>query len=155
MKKIFYFVIILIGLSACTQQSNTNDYLLLTGESEHWKLSDYEILLTPNGETIGNGKLIMKNANEYFTDSFSFRTYVVVDGTSNRIHTGSVSGKTDISKQTTGKIEKDGHNANALSLKNIDNIYIEVEWTDQETKGNKRERIDLYNKSKDKNRLIN
>ena len=128
---------------------------MLTGECEHWMFSVYDILFTPNGETIGNGKLIMKNANEYFTDSFSFRTYVVVDGTSNRVHTGSVSGKTDISKQTTGKIEKDGHNANALSLKNIDNIYIEVEWTDQETKGNKRERIDLYNKSKDKNRLIN
>lgn len=52
---------LLFILFACQkQQLEMNYYLSLLGESEIWKLTGYEIMLTSDEIKIGNGKLIMK-----------------------------------------------------------------------------------------------
>jgi len=48
-----------------------------------------------------------------------------IDGADNRIHAGSVSGRTDISEQTTGTIE--GENGNRITLDEVSSIYMTVE----------------------------
>lgn len=114
------------------------------GESQTWELIDYEIMQTSDGKKAGNGKLKMKDENNYFTDSFSFHTHAVINGVDNRIHAGSVSGRSDISEQTTGTIEGEGENF--ISFDDIGNIYMIVEWWDSDENENVQERIDLYPK---------
>lgn len=121
------------------------------GESEAWELIGYEIMLTSDGMKIGNGKLIMKDEVEFFTDPFSFNTYVVTNGEEDRIHGGSVAGQTDISEQTTGTIEsKDGL---SITLDKVSEIYMTVEWwvSDEKVK----ERIDLYQKRNQEYTFLN
>lgn len=90
---LFILISLVFILSACNnQQLETDYYLSLMGESESWELIGYEIMLTSGGMKAGNGKLIMKDENEYITDSFSFNMHAVINGVDNRIHAGSVSG---------------------------------------------------------------
>lgn len=155
MKKISCSLIsLLFILSACSnQQSGTDYYLLLTGQSDNWELSGYEILLTSEGRKAGNGTLIMKEENEYFTDSFSFHTHAVINGVDNTIHAGSVSGRTDISEQTTGTIE--GESENSVKLDGVSSIYMVIEWWDSDENENVQERIDLYQRSNSDETFLN
>ncbi|WP_339229286.1 hypothetical protein NSQ77_05150 [Oceanobacillus sp. FSL K6-2867] len=135
---------LLFILFACQkQQLEMNYYLSLLGESEIWKLTGYEIMLTSDEIKIGNGKLIMKEKNEFITDSFSFNTYAVINGEDQRIHAGSVSGRTDIREQTTGTLEGDEH----IDFDELSDIYMIVEWWNPNENNNDKERINLYQKS--------
>jgi hypothetical protein len=93
-------------LTACNnKEAETNYYLSLSGESEHWKLDGYEIMITPEGYKAGNGILTMKDIEKHMASFFSFDTYAVVDGEENRFHGHSVSGETNIAEQTPGTVE--------------------------------------------------
>ena len=142
-KVLFSLIYLLFLLSACSnQQSRTDYYLSLTGQSDNWELSGYEILLSSEGRKAGNGTLIMKEETEYFTDSFSFNTHAVINGVDSTIHAGSVSGRTDISEQTTGTIEGEGENS--ITLNDVSSVYMVIEWWDSDENENVQERIVLY-----------
>lgn len=136
----------LILLSGCHSPEVNHHYLSFMGESDSWKLSGYEVDISPDGLKVGNGILSMKDHDEYKTDFFSFNTYVVIDGEETRIHAGSVSGPgIDIAKEMTGAIEDEkDHNQNPLSLDDVSQIYMTVEWWDVDKKEDVKERIDLY-----------
>lgn len=152
-KKILFCLLpLLFILSAChDHQTETNYSLSLLGESEAWKLTGYEIILTPNEMKIGNGRLIMKEENEYITDSFSFNTYAVFSGEDHSIHAGSVSGRADIREQTTGTLEGDQH----IDFDELSDIYMIVEWWDPNENDNVQERINLYQKPENDETFLN
>lgn len=141
-------------LSGCdNQQLDTNYYLSLTGKSENWELIGYEVMLTPNGIKVGNGKLVMINEERYDTDFFSFNTYVVTNGEEDRIHGGSVAGQTDISKQKTGSIE--GEDGYSFELNDVSEIYMTVEWWDPDKNEDVEEKIILYQKPNNEDSFLN
>lgn len=143
---IFSLALSLLVLSACNnKEADTNYYLSLNGESEHWKLSGYEIVITPEGYKAGNGTLTMKDHAEHMAHFFSFDAYAVVDGEEDRFHGHSVSGEADIAEQIPGTI--DGDDEAMKELSEIDEIYVVINWNDQDTDGDREERIVLYNKS--------
>lgn len=144
--------LLLVVLSACNhEKSATNYFLSLSGESEHWKLDRYEILMSPDELKAGHGTLTMKGKDTYMADFFSFRVYTVVDGVKNTLHGGSVSGETDIVTQTTGTIESE----KLAEFSEVDKIYMDIRWSDDGTDGDKKERLVLYNKNKDGETLLN
>ncbi|MFC2949226.1 hypothetical protein [Virgibacillus sediminis] len=146
MKKILCLIPMLFIMAACTEDESmeTNYYLSLMGESDTWELTGYEMMLTSDGEKAGNGKLSMKEVDEYISDSFSFRTHAVVGREDTVIHGSSVSGRTDIAQQTTGTVE--GKGGNPITLDNVSNIYMTVEWWDMDKNEKVQERIELYRK---------
>lgn len=84
---------LLVVLSACkNEEAETNYYLSLSGESDHWKLGGYEIVMTPEESKLGYGTLTMKGEDEHMADFFSYHVFTVVDGEENSLHSGSVSG---------------------------------------------------------------
>ncbi|MFD1361572.1 hypothetical protein [Lentibacillus salinarum] len=155
MKQIlFSLVFLLVVLSACNnKEMETNYYLSLSGESDHWKLNSYEIVITPEGSKAGNGTLTMKNEDEHMADFFSFDTYAVVDGEKNRFHGRSISGQTDIAEQIIGTIE--GEEEALTELSEVNEIYVVVNWNDDDADGDKEEVLVLYNKDKNGKTFLN
>lgn len=97
---------LLVVLSACNnEESATSYYLSLSGESDHWKLNSYEIVMSTDEIKAGHGTLTMKGEDKHMADFFSFDVYTVIDGVKTTLHSGAVSGETDIAKQTTGTLE--------------------------------------------------
>ena len=122
------------------------------GESHSWTLNGYEIVLTSDLFKAGNGTLSMKNVDEYYTESFGFKTYIVINGQDTRVHTGYVSGNNiNIAVETTGAIEGGTYlnkNGAAITIDDITEIYMVIEWWDKTKDEDVKERIDLYNKEK-------
>ncbi|WP_332646912.1 hypothetical protein [Lysinibacillus sp. 54212] len=144
------FILVLTGCNSNEKSVINHYYLSLMGESESWSLTGYEVLITSDHFKAGNGTLNMKNANEYIGDSFQFRTYAVINGEDTIVHSGSVAGaEIDIAKQTTGAIEGESYldkNGDFITLNDVTNIYMTVEWWDEGLRKSVRESIDLYNK---------
>lgn len=153
MKQIFIIIVLLLGvLSACNsvdtksnQETESNYYLSMSDESEHWKLSGYEIMITSEGYKAGNGILQMKDADEQKEGFLSYDVYAVVGGEENRFHGGSMSGNADINGVTTGTIDGEEE---LKESPNIGEIYMTVTWSDADTDGAQKEKIVLYNKKK-------
>lgn len=140
------------------QQSDSKYYLLLMGESENWNLTDYEIVITPQDFNAGYGNLIMKNEEEYITDYFHFDTHVVINGEDMVVHSGSSTGGMDISEETTGAIEGGTYlnkNDEPITLNDVSDIYMIVEWWDNSTEKSVNERLDLYKKSNTEETFFN
>ncbi|GAA0592763.1 hypothetical protein GCM10009001_06050 [Virgibacillus siamensis] len=138
---------LLVVLSACNNdESTTSYYLSLSGESNHWKLDSYEIVMSANEIKAGYGTLTMKSEDKHMADFFGFDVYTVIDGTKTTLHSGSVSGETDIAKETTGTLE--GESKNLTEFPEVDKIYMEITWNDDRTDGDQKERLVLYNKDK-------
>lgn len=142
---------VVLVISGCNvQQSNSKYYLLLMGESENWNLTGYEIVITPEEFSAGYGTLRLKNEAEYITDSFHFDTYVVINGEDIVVHSGSSTGGMDISEETTGAIEGEKYlneKGDPITLNDISDIYMVVEWKDNSKDKSVNERLDLYKKS--------
>lgn len=147
MKRILMSLILLMAvLSACNTEdaeTETNYYLSLQGESDHWKLDGYEIMMTPSSYKAGNGILKKKDEDQQTVGFLNYNVYAIVEGEENRFHGGSVSGDADITEKMTGTI--DGEEELKDFLK-IDEIYMTVTWNDDDTDGDQEERISLYNK---------
>ena len=145
---------LLIGCSSKTTEMNNNYYLLLTGESNTWKVDSYELSLTPETLKAGDGTLRMKNETEYQTEYFNMEVHAVIDHKDTVIQTKAVTGShTSIAQINTGAIEggtfynKEGK---AIELANISDIYMIVEWQDTTVSKRKMtETIHLYGKNKD------
>jgi hypothetical protein len=136
-------LMLLFILTTCgNHQAETSYYLSLQGQSDTWELSDYEVIYTSEKNETGNGKLRMKEKDNYVTDSFHFETHAVTSGKDHIIHSGSVSGKTNIAEQTTGALKGEDNHSNPLQQ--VENIYMIVAWWDLEEDQQMEERIDLY-----------
>lgn len=163
-KKNYYllFLSLVVFLAGCNgnEKSVMNHYYLsLMGESQTWTLTGYEVVITPENFKAGNGTLNMKNENEYIADSFHFETHAVINGEDTVVHSGSASGAgVDIAEETTGAIEggtylnKDG---NPITLNEVSNIYMIVEWWDIGKSESVKERIDLYIKPNKEQTFLN
>ncbi|OZU87121.1 hypothetical protein CIL03_18215 [Virgibacillus indicus] len=157
MKKCIYLSIVpllflLLIQSGCNNQETAyNYYLALKGESDNWNLNGYEIEMTQEKFKAGNGTLKMKSENEYKTDSFHFNTHAVINNEDITIHSGSDTGLgIDIAEETTGTIEAATYlnkNGDPITLDEISDIYIIVEWWDRNKSKNVKERINLYRKT--------
>lgn len=129
MKRVFISIaLLLVVLSACkpldtksNQESESNYYLSMSDESEHWKLSGYEIMITSEGYKAGNGILKMKDVDARKEGFLGYDVYAVVGGEENRFHGGSVSGNADINDVTTGTIDGEEE---LKEFPDIDEIYI-------------------------------
>lgn len=138
--KIVYSLIssaLVILLSGCSSSEKLNHYyLLLEGESQTWNVSEYEVVLTPENFKTWYGTLHMKNSNNYISDSFSFETHAVINDEDIRVHSGS---------NTESGIYLD-ENGSPITLNEISNIYMIVEWWDVDKSESMNERIELYTK---------
>lgn len=153
-----YLMLSFFVLSGCNAQKSGNTYyLLLMGESESWNLTGYEIVITPEDFKAGFGTLKMKNVNTYMTDFFHFETHVVIESDDSVVHTGSVTGETNIAEYTTGAIAGPYINKNGdfVTLEDINEIYVVVEWWDISKNESIKERIDLFNQSKKEQSFLN
>jgi hypothetical protein len=153
-----YLMLSFIVLPGCNAQKGGNHYyLLLMGESESWNLTGYEIVITPEDVKAGFGNLRMKNVNEYMTDFFHFEAHVVIDSDDSVVHTNSAAGEMNIAEYTTGAIEGPYINKNGdfVTLEDINEIYVVVEWWDISKNESMKERIDLLNKSKKEQSFLN
>ena len=112
-------------------------------------------LVTKNVKA-GNGLFQAKNKAEYLADSFHFETHIITNEGDFVIHSGSVSGLgIDIAEETTGAIGADNvTNGHSMTIKNIEQIYIDVEWNVQGSSENLQERIELYNPTKEEPSFI-
>ncbi|WP_245831882.1 hypothetical protein [Oceanobacillus senegalensis] len=152
-KKLFSFgvLLVILLLSGCDGGEKTvesNYYLSLSGESESWKVDSYEILIKPETFDVGNGNVTMKNKTEFSTDFFSIGVYAVIDNKDTVIQRRSVTGsESDISETSMGATEGGtllNENGEPVSLENISDIYMIIEWKDN--KKTKEEKVDLFNK---------
>ena len=61
----------------------------------------------------------------------------------------------DIAEETTGAIGADNvTNGHSMTIKNIEKIYIDVEWNVQGSSENLQERIELYHPTKEEPSFI-
>lgn len=161
MKRILIsMILLLIVLSGCNtegtesdKKAETNYYISLSDESEHWKLNGYEIKMTPEGYKAGNGILKMKNENKQNEGFLSYDVYAVVSGEEERFHGGSVSGDADITEIPIGTI--DGEEGNLKDFSEFDEIYMTVTWNNEDTDGDQEEKMVLYNKDKNGETILN
>lgn len=162
LRQYFLFVLLILFLSACSKNAesvNNHYYLSLTGESQTWNVTGYEVMLTPEVFKAGNGTLTMKNTEEYVADTFHFETHAVIDGEDVTVHSGSVAGAgIDIAEETTGAIEGDAYqneNGVSMTLKDISEMYLIVEWWDRGKSESEKERIELWNKDRKEETFLN
>lgn len=156
MKRILIsMILLLVVLSACNtsadetepdKKTETNYYISLSDESDHWKLNGYEIMMTPEGYKAGNGILKMKDEAKQSEGFLSYDVYGSVDGEEIKFQSGSVSGDTDITEMTLGTIE--GDEESLREFPKLDEIYMTITWNDENTDSDQEEKIILYNKDK-------
>lgn len=112
---------------------NHHDYLKLTGESAHWKVTDYEIELTPSKLSAGDGQLDFKPQDEDgMIEYYKFRMQAIINGKETSLQAQSVSGQTDFQDGVnTGHISGPTLTTevrNPITLQDIDEIYAVIEW---------------------------
>lgn len=161
-RPLFSLVLFILLLSGCNGNEKliiNHYYLSLMGESETWKLTDYEVVITPENFLAGNGTLYMKNENEYIVDAFHFETHAVINGEDIVVHSGSASGAgIDIAEETTGAIEGGPYldkNKKPITLNEVSTIYMIVEWWDIGKSDSLKEKMDLYNKDRKEQTFLN
>src|SRR5699024_639192 len=128
------------------KKTETNYYISVYDESDHCKLNGYEIMMNPVGYKAGNGMLKMKEEDKQSEGYLSYD----VDGSDDvdefKLQSGSVSGDMDITEMTIGTIE--GDEESLREFPKLDEIYMTITWNDEDTDGDKEEKIILYNKDK-------
>lgn len=151
--QLFSLVLFILILSGCNSNEKlviNQYYLSLMGESQTWNLTGYEVVITSENFKVGNGTLNMKNANEYITDAFQFKTHAVINGKDIVVHSGSATGAgIDIAKKPIGAIKGGPYlnkNGDPITVNAVRDIYMIVEWWDKDKSKSVKERIDLYNK---------
>src|SRR5699024_12676362 len=90
--------------------------------------------------------LNMEDEDEQTEEFFSYEVYGSVDGEEIKYQSGSVSGDTEITEMTIGTIE--GDEESLREFPKLDEIYMTITWNDEDTDGDKEEKIILYNKDK-------
>lgn len=149
---LFSFALFIVLLSGCTNNDKTvvnHYYLSLMGESENWKVTGYEVVITPNRFKAGDGTLVMNNKEDYYSNFLNIQVHALIEHEDKVIQAKSIladATSVDISETTIGTIEGEPYiNAagEPITIENIGDIYMVVEWYD-ESKGEKvKERIQL------------
>ncbi len=124
----------------------------MTGDSDNWRIENYQIEITSDSFKAGNGKLFMKGTDEYKTDSFSIEAHAIMNNEDKVISQFSSSAYTGdgmniAGKQDTGAIDSGAYlneDGDPITLDDINNVYVMVEWWDQDKEKDMEERIDLY-----------
>ena len=163
-KSIFYLLLtaLFVLLSGCN--GTTTYFLPLQGESETWSLTGYEMVISPDDFKVGNGILKMKNEGQSLADFHQNETHVVINGKDTKVHGNIVTSSgpkagdgMDIAEMPTGAIAGPNYineEGDPISFKEIDAIYMVVEWRDV-TKGEyRKEQIELYVKSNKENTFL-
>lgn len=162
-KLLLFFSIVGGILSGCNSDEKAvmDDYnLSLNGESENWRLTEYEVAFTSEDFKAGNGILNMKNQNEYSTKSFQFDTHAIINGEDFSVHSGSITGDgnvIDIAEEVTGTIETGAYldkEGNPITIDQVNDIYMDVVWWDLDKNEKVKEKIDLLTES-NKEALLN
>lgn len=149
---LFMFIFLLVGCSDSRKEAQLYQlHFVLSGESEHWKIEGYELQYDEKRYKSGNGKLAMKNIEEYVSDYLSMRIQVVTHGKDKRVLSHSVSGSDmNIVNHQIGTIEGSRMNSDEVIKKeDIDQIYATVIWRDSQEEKDLKERILLYEREAD------
>ncbi|MGY0693785.1 hypothetical protein ACW2QC_13520 [Virgibacillus sp. FSP13] len=141
---------VLFLLMGCSPEKEY--YMSMTGDSDSWRIENYQIKITADSFKAGNGELFMKRNDEYKTDSFSIEAHAVINNNDKVISRFSSSayagdGMNIAGKQDTGEIESGAYineDGDPITLDDISNVYVIVEWWDQGKERDMKERIDLY-----------
>ena len=135
-------------LSGCNKRID-NYYMSLMGESESWRLTNYEIVLNEKDFKAGNGTLTYKNEQQTMTDWFEFSTHAVINNKDTVVHQNAVSGpSTELKEKSTGSIAGPtfiDENNKPITIDQVDSIYVVIKWKDENNK-EVEERIDLESK---------
>ncbi|MGF2614115.1 hypothetical protein FZC84_19220 [Rossellomorea vietnamensis] len=150
-KLIYPLILSLIVILSGCNDNEKSVYLSLTGESKTWKLTGYEMEISPESFKAGNGTLIMKDAEEYNSDSIYFEAHAIINGKDFKVHTGSEAGTgIDIAENSTGSIEGGEYVNEAgrpITFNEVSNIYVVVEWRNMDKGESIKENIPLYTNS--------
>lgn len=155
MKKIVSSIILLlIILTACQQpNSDMNYFVTLTGESEKWQLTEYELMQTSDAFKAGNGLLKSNNSDETKKVNFlSVDTFIVINDEEEKVQGYAVSGDTEVFEQDVGAIEREERRFDDFSK--ISEVYSIVTWNDADTNGDEEEIIQLYDRSEEKTTFL-
>lgn len=152
MKKVWFsFSIFFIFLMGCQLKSIEQHYYMhLMGESENWYVKNYEIELNPEYKRAGNGTVVWKGQVPLETDSFLMRSYVLINGEAHALQGTAISGDSVIKEQTTGELTGGtilNQHGDPLTLDDIEEIYMVIEWWDDNHKEHLSEQIYLYRKT--------
>lgn len=125
--------LLLIFIVIQKNMPNHHDYLKLAGESAHWKVTDYEIELTPRKLSAGDGQLDFKPQDEDdMIEYYNFRMQAIINGEERSLQVQSVSGQTDFQNGVnTGHISgatPTTKSKKPITLQDIDEIYAVIEW---------------------------
>lgn len=157
-KRTLVLVLSLIFILSGCMGTEKHYYVSLLGESQKWKLTGYEIVITPDRFAAGNGTLQIKNENNYTAHYFSFETHVVMYDQDRVVHTGSVSGPGfNIAEQNTGAIDGGTYfdkKGTPVTLSDVSAIYMIVEWREHADGEIIKERIDLFDKTSKEHSFI-
>ncbi|SEA26760.1 hypothetical protein SAMN05421743_103356 [Thalassobacillus cyri] len=149
---LFMLIFLLVGCSDSREDAQPYQFhLVLSGESEHWEIEGYELQYDEKRYKSGNGKLAMKNIEEYVSDYLSMRIQVVTHGKDKRIQSYSVSGSDmNIVNHQIGTIEGIKMDSDEVIKKeDIDQIYATIIWRESQEKKDLKERILLYEREAD------
>ncbi|WP_432360441.1 hypothetical protein [Sporosarcina sp. UB5] len=151
---VFIICILVAFIMYLNGRDNPNDfyYLQLSGESSHWKLTDYQIEITPDNMSSGNGKLYFKSKNgNYTTQYYAFKMRAIINNEETSLHGQIVSGPEDFktgvnvgSYKGPTLITKSG---DPITLKDVDEIYAVIQWEEKGNGKTREETISLYSKS--------
>lgn len=145
---ILVLVTTLFGCSKDESVESNNYYFLLMGESNNWELKSYEIIIDNQKLKAGSGTLIMKYNANHITDYFTTSLHMVIDNEDRIIQGKELVGTgINIDKVVTGSIEgKILHDKNGepISIENINDIYMIIEWNDKLSDIKMKEQIDLF-----------
>lgn len=153
-KMVSYIILLLIILTACQQpNSDMNYFVTLTGESENWQLTGYELMQTSDAFKAGNGLLSSADSDEKKkVDFLSVDTFLVINGEEEKLQAYSFSGTTAFTEQDVGAIEREERRFDDFSK--ISEVYSVVTWNDADTNGDQEEIIQLYDRSEEKTTFL-
>ncbi|MEI2356694.1 hypothetical protein [Mesobacillus zeae] len=145
------FILLLSGCNSNEKSVIDHYYLSLSGESENWEVKSYKLELSPDVFNVGNGTITMKNQTMYTTDFIDIKVHAIINNENEVIQSKKIIGdNTEINKMTIGaiegKVEFVDKNGIPITLENISDIYIEIEWQAVNEKQRMQEKIDIYNK---------
>lgn len=148
---LFTFLVLIVALIIFKfppkEVTKNSHYFRLMGESQSWKLEEYQVKMTPKTLESGNGKLTYKSDPEGFaTHFFEFNVYAIVNNQDKIIQHKSVTGPASYGKEiTTGSIKGPilTQNEKPIKARDLRKIYAVIKWGNNKDKIQK-ERILLY-----------
>lgn len=141
-----FFLFLLSGCNQNEGSAENNYYLSLTAEGETWQVDGYEIFITPHKLKAGDGMLMLKTTPAFEVNYLGIEVHAIIGDEDRIIQTQQVTEREmDVAEVTTGAIEgelplKGGE---PITLQDVSDIYMIIEWENINKDEITRERIDL------------